>query len=108
MGFHDPKSREVKKQQAGVQTRTFWGEKLLFSLLELEAGAVIASHSHPHEQGTYVISGGLEATVGEETHWVSPGELFIVPGGVEHSLRVGKEATRAIGVFTPLREDLQY
>jgi len=94
--------------QPGVLTRTFWGEKLLFSLLELDPRAEILAHSHPNEQGTYVVSGGLEATVGGQTHWVNPGELFIVPGGVEHSLRVGKDPARVMGVFTPLREDLKY
>ncbi len=82
-------SRAVKELQAGVRTRTFWGENLMFSLVELDAHAVIPSHSHPHEQGTYLLSGGFEATVGGETRWVGPGELFIVPGGVEHSVRVG-------------------
>ncbi len=94
MAFHDPQSRAVKDLQAGVRTRTFWGDNLMFSLVELDAHAVIPSHSHPQEQGTYLLSGGFEATVGSETCWVGPGQLFIVSCGVEHSVRVGSEATR--------------
>jgi quercetin dioxygenase-like cupin family protein len=108
MAIHDPQFRAVKELLAGVRTRTFWGDNLMFSLVELDAHAVIPTHSHPHEQGTYLLSGGFEATVGNETRWVSPGQLFIVPGGVGHSVRVGHEMTRLVDVFTPLREDLKY
>ena len=108
MPFHDPQTRPTKDLSPGVRTRTFWGENLMFSLVELDANAVIPTHSHPHEQGTYLLSGGFEATVGSETRWVGPGELFIVPGGVEHSVRVGPEITRLVDVFAPAREDLKY
>ena len=63
MVFHNPQTRQVKELRAGVQARTFWGENLMFSLVELQAQAVIPAHSHPHEQGTYLLSGGFEATV---------------------------------------------
>ena len=32
----------------------------------LDAGAVVPTHQHPHEQVTYVISGRFEFTVGAE------------------------------------------
>lgn len=108
MSFHDPQSRKLKEIVAGVRTRTFWGENLMFSLVDLDANAVIPSHSHPHEQGTYMLSGGFEATVGDQTRWVYPGELFIVPGGVAHSARVGAEPASVVDVFVPVREDLIY
>ena len=108
MVFHNPQTRQVKELRAGVQARTFWGENFMFSLVELQAQAVIPAHGHPHEQDTYVVSGGFDVAIGEETRWVGGGELFIVPGGVEHSVRVGPEATRVVDVFAPAREDLKY
>ena len=108
MTFHNPLTRQTKELLLGVRTRTFWGENLMFSLVELDANAIIPMHSHPHEQGTYLLSGGFETTIAGETRWVGPGELFIIPGGVEHSVRVGPEITRLVDVFVPVREDLMY
>lgn len=108
MAFHEPRNRATKELAAGVKTRTFWGENLMVSLVELEAHSVIPTHSHPQEQGTYMLSGGFEATVGEQTRWVNPGELFIVPGGVAHSARIGSEPASVVDVFAPAREDLKY
>ena len=108
MPFHDPQTRPTKDLSPGVRTRTFWGEDLMFSLVELDANALIPTHSHPHEQGTYLLSGGFEATVGNETRCVGHRQLFTVPGGVEHSVRVGPEMTRLVDVFAPAREDLKY
>lgn len=81
MAFHDPKTRAPKGMQPGVQTRTYWGENLLFSLVELEPRAAVPTHSHPHEQGAYLLAGRLELTIGAETRWLSPGQLFLLPGG---------------------------
>ena len=108
MAFHDPETRAVQELGTGVRTRTFWGQDLMFSLVELDANAVVPTHSHPNEQGPYLLSGGFTATIGGETRWVGPGQLFIVPGGVEHSVCVGSEATRVVDLFAPAREDLKY
>ncbi len=102
------KTETPKDMQPGVQTRTFWGENLLFSLVELEPYAAVPTHSHPHEQGAYLLAGRLELTIGAQTRWLSPGQLFLVPGWVEHSLRAGAEPVRLVAAFTPVREDLKY
>jgi quercetin dioxygenase-like cupin family protein len=68
-----------------------------------EDGAVVDRHQHPQEQFGYVIAGGFEVTIGEETHLLQAGDAYFVPANVPHRfVAVGK--TEAIDVFTPCRE----
>lgn len=105
---HDPSQRSYKNLLPGVRTRTFWGENMLISLVELEANALIPAHSHPQEQSTFILEGELEADIAGEKRLVRAGELLIIPGGMEHSVRVGPSLTKVIDVFSPVREDLKY
>jgi hypothetical protein len=34
----------------GIDLRTFWGENMMLSVADLEPGAVLPPHSHPHEK----------------------------------------------------------
>jgi len=72
--------------------------------VDLDAGALIPLHQHPHEQVTYVVSGRLEFTVGAETQILEPGTCAVIPGGTPHSGRA-LTACRALDVFSPVRED---
>ncbi len=106
--FNDLENREVRELAPGVKARTFWGDKMLLSIVDVDPHAVVPMHSHPHEQAGTVISGCLEFTIGGETRWLEVGESYIIPGGVEHKAVAGDEPTRVLDVFSPVREDYQY
>ena len=106
--FCDLENREAKEVVPGVHLRTFWGKEMLVSVTELEANTDMPVHSHPHEQVGTVISGELELTIEGETRLIKPGDVFIVPGGVEHGARTGDLPARVMDVFSPVREDYQY
>ena len=107
-GFCDLENREAKEVIPGVRIRTFWGEKMLLSVADLDANTFMPFHSHAHEQATVVISGELELTVGGVARWIKPGDVSIIPGGVEHAARTGDTPARVLDVFSPVREDYQY
>ena len=92
----------------GVASRTFWGDRMLISLVDLEAGATIPPHTHPHEQVGMVISGTMELTIADETRQVSPGDIYIMPGGVEHSVRLGAGPCQVLEAFAPVREEYKF
>jgi quercetin dioxygenase-like cupin family protein len=50
----------------------------------------------------------LEFTIGDETRVVKAGELFVIPGGVEHSVKVGEQPARALDIFSPVREEYKW
>ena len=80
------------------------GEKTLLAEFRLAKGAVLPKHSHPHEQTGYLVSGRMDLSIGSETHAVSPGDSWCIPGDAEHSA-VAREDSVAIEVFSPVRED---
>jgi quercetin dioxygenase-like cupin family protein len=108
MSFHTPSERAPKEIFPGALSRTYWGDKLLLSLLELAPGCVVPRHSHPHEQAGICLEGVMEFTIGDETRLVQPGEMFIIPGGVEHSVRVLDQPVKALDIFSPVREEYKW
>ena len=67
-------------------------------------GAVGYVHTHPHRQVTYVERGRFEATMGDVTRVIGPGDSYYAPPGVPHGV-VALEDGVLIDVFTPARED---
>ena len=108
MPFHNSERRERKEIFPGILARTFWGEKLLLSLVDLEANAQLPTHSHPQEQCSFVMEGELEFNLGGEIRLVKPGDIVVIPGGMEHSVKVGAKPAKVLDVFSPIREDMKY
>ena len=106
--FFDPETRTPKELVPGVVVRTFWGEQMLASLVDLAAGAVVPSHSHPHEQFGMLLRGEMQMTIAGETRTVRAGDLYFVPGGVEHGVHVGATDAQAIEAFSPVREEYKF
>jgi len=103
--FLDPESRQYKQLAEGIRARTFWGEKLMLALVDLEPDAILPVHQHPHEQGGVVLEGEMLLTVDEESKLVRPGDMYLIPGNVPHSARVGPMPTRVLDIFSPVREE---
>jgi hypothetical protein len=62
MVFHNPRERKTIEIATGFHARTFWGNKLMLVVVDIDARAFLPNHSHPHEQG------GIESRVS----WNSP------------------------------------
>jgi quercetin dioxygenase-like cupin family protein len=80
------------------------GARTLMTEFRLEAGAVLPKHSHPHEQTGYLVSGRMDLTIGNETHAVSAGDSWCIPGDAAHSA-VAHEDCVAVEVFSPVRQE---
>lgn len=90
---------------AGVDIFTAAGNGMMLSLVEFEPHAVVAEHSHPHEQMGLMLEGEAEFIVGGESKIVGPGTMWRIPGGVKHKVIAGDRPVRALDVFHPIRED---
>ena len=106
--FKDVQSREPMELIAGARTRTFWGERVLLSLVEIDTDAEVPSHTHPHEQAGMVVEGELEMGIGGETRTLKPGDMYIVPGNIEHYVRCGDTPAKVLDIFSPVREEFKY
>ncbi len=80
------------------------GPRTLMAEFRLEQGALLPKHRHPHEQTGYLVSGRMDLSIGSETHAVSAGDSWCIPGDMEHSA-VAREDSVAVEVFCPVRED---
>jgi quercetin dioxygenase-like cupin family protein len=71
---------------------------------EIDAGARLPEHSHPHEQIVNVLEGTYELVVDGESHVLGRGDVLVIPGGAAH--RGGaKTDCRILDVFSPVREE---
>ena len=77
-------------------------------IVELDANATLPRHNHPHEQGGIVLKGELDFTIGGETRLLHPGDLYIIPGGVDHEVQVGGTPAKVLDIFSPVREEYKY
>ena len=106
--FIDPSDRETMEMAPGVNTRTFWGEQILLSLTEVEANTEMPLHTHPEEQGGIIIEGEFEIGMGGEVKVLKPGDMYIIPGGVEHYGKAHTKKVKALVVYSPVREEFKY
>jgi quercetin dioxygenase-like cupin family protein len=68
---------------------------------ELEPGFELGNHTDSAEEIIYIVSGIVEATIGEKKHQISRGELGVVPVMEPHNFRsIGSETAKVIGFFS--------
>ena len=108
MYYYTPSQRPPKELIPGINARTFWGEKMLVAVVELDPHVHLPVHSHPHEQAGTVLEGEIEFTVAGETRRLKPGDVYVIPGGVEHEARTFDHPVRVMDVFSPVREEYKY
>ena len=107
MSLYFPTAQERKRRTIfpGVNIHVCAAEKMMLSYAELESGAVVPEHSHPHEQVGLVLSGRATFTIGGEEKTLGPGDMFRIPGNVKHRVVALDEPVRVLDVFHPIRED---
>lgn len=105
MPFIDPDQVPIFELMPGCRARTPFGQNLMLSYLEMDEGAEIPLHQHPHEQGGMLLKGQLQLTIGDQTRTVQPGSFYIIPPDTPHrAVAVGGPAV-VLDVFSPVRED---
>ena len=91
----------------GVTMHTFEGKQMTLSVVDMEPGALIPEHQHPHEQIGYLVRGSGTFRIGGQTYQVQAGQMWRIPGNMPHEVTAGPEGLRAIDVFYPVREDMR-
>ncbi|HEY69909.1 MAG TPA: cupin domain-containing protein [Anaerolineae bacterium] len=95
---------EARELLPGLTMRCVHSEGMTLVYWEIEAGAEMPLHDHPHEQVANVLEGELQLTVQGETRILKPGQVAVIGSNVPHA---GKAITdcRVLDVFHPVRED---
>jgi unsaturated pyranuronate lyase len=103
-GFHTLRDLPQETVTDKISRRVLIGEKEMIVWWSMKAGAHAAAHRHPHEQIFWMISGRMDFRLGGERRTCGPGDVAVIPGGVEHEAWF-VEDTEVIDVFAPPRED---
>ncbi|UCG67505.1 MAG: cupin domain-containing protein [Deltaproteobacteria bacterium] len=89
----------------GIRLKTLvHGEKTLLCEFRIKKGKVLPSHSHPHEQTGYLVSGHMKFIIGDNVFAVEPGDSWCIPGDVEHAAEAFEDSM-GVEVFSPVREE---
>ena len=88
-----------------VQARTYAGDQLQLSLVDIPPGGVVEWHAHANEQMGMVTKGRAVFFVGDEERTLGPGDLYLMPGGVRHRVVALDEPVQALDVFHPIRDE---
>ena len=104
MLLHNLNEMDTREIVPGFHARMVHSEKMTFSVWDVEAGANLREHAHPHEQISTVLEGTFELNVGGTSKTLQPGMVVVIPSDVPHS---GKALTscRMLDVFHPVREE---
>jgi quercetin dioxygenase-like cupin family protein len=94
----------VREIIPGFRGRFAHSERMTFVLWEIDAGAVLPRHDHPHEQVIHVLEGQFEVEAGGRTAVLGPGSVHPIAPGVPHSGRA-LTACRILDAFAPVRDD---
>ena len=70
----------------GLRVRPVSGERITLGIFELDPGIAMPEHRHPNEQVGVVIRGEFTFTIGGETRLRKPGDMWVIPPGVPHTV----------------------
>ena len=104
MTFHNLDQITPREIVPGYRAKFIHSEGMTLAYWEVEAGAALPEHSHPHEQIANVLDGEFELTIAGESRVLVPGQVAVIPGDVPHSGRA-ITACRLLDAFQPTRED---
>lgn len=104
MPFIDRSELTLNEPVPGYKGVFVHSENMTVAFWEVEQGANMPEHAHPHEQIASVIEGQFELTVAGESRVLDSGSVAIIPSNTRHS---GKAITpcRLMDAFHPVRDD---
>ena len=62
----------------------------------------------PTNRAGIVVEGEMEMGIAGEVQVLKVGDMYIIPGGVEHYAKGLDRPCRALDVFSPVREEFKY
>jgi quercetin dioxygenase-like cupin family protein len=90
----------------GIRVRAVDGQGITLAVVELEPGIRMPEHRHPNEQVGVVVRGEFTFNVGGETRLRRPGDMWVIPAEVPHTVEAtGPAGCTIVEAFSPPRAD---
>lgn len=104
--FTESKPQKVRH---GLERRNIYTSNLMTVIVDFSDGPWAEAepfHSHPHEQTSYIAEGEvIFYCEGESEQHLILGDMFAVPSGKKHTIKLLTKTARLIDSFNPVRED---
>jgi quercetin dioxygenase-like cupin family protein len=98
-----------EKVREGLERKIIHTKDLMTVLIDFTDGPwdePEPPHSHPHEQTSYVAEGEIVFYCEDEPdQHLKAGDMFAVPSGKKHTVKLLTEKVRLVDSFNPVRED---
>ena len=104
MAFLELDKLSPKAPMSGFRGRFIHTAAVTVVHWDIEAGAELPEHSHPHEQLSSLLSGEFDMTVDGETRRMTAGTVAVINSNIVHAGRAVTDC-RFVDVFHPVRED---
>ena len=88
-----------------IPIRTYAGDHVQLSLVDMQPGGVVEWHSHENEQIGMMVSGRARFQIGDEERILGAGEFYFIPGNVRHRVAPVDGPAQALDVFYPIRDE---
>ena len=102
-------SAETTEIRPGVTRKLIWGSDLMMVVIDFTNGPWLepeSPHNHFHEQTTYVAQGEiLFICEGEPDQVLRAGDMFFVPSGRMHTIKLLSTSARLVDSFNPIRTE---
>ena len=104
--YHE-KIKKVDMGEGVIRQDLGTGESMNVLHWNMKDKSEVKMHTHQQEQFGYVIKGGFEIIVGDETTTLKAGDAYFIPPNVPHSF-IATGETEAIDVFSPVKTDFPW
>ena len=98
-----------EKVKEGLERKIIHTNELMTVLIDFSNGPweePEPPHSHPHQQTSYVAEGEIIFYCeGEPERHLEAGDMFAVPSGKMHTIKLLTPHVRLVDSFNPIRED---
>ena len=92
----------------GIAAKVVNGKNMQLIWAEFQPGSTYALHAHEREQFSFMLSGRMRLTVGDQVSEIGPGDMWYAPSNVVHGGEIlGDEAVVFVDVYSPPRPRAQ-
>jgi Uncharacterized conserved protein, contains double-stranded beta-helix domain len=80
------------------------GAKMSVQSFQIEPGADVPEHSHPHEQAGYITQGTVTFIIDGTEQIIEAGDSYVISGGETHgAVNDGTVTVEGVDIFSPPR-----
>lgn len=95
----------IRKLAEGINSRIFFGDQVMISVVEFEPNSKGTLHHHSEEQWGLLLKGSIQRVQGDEIINMKVGDFWLTPSNVDHTIYAGENGATVLDIFSPVRNE---